>query len=127
MHAITIILLLIISTKYHAPVGAWCESKCITHLHSTPERDREDKHARQRAAALQMMSPTQRQECAAAATAARSHNKPPPPPQPFCKCVMHLLSHHAPTGAWYLVDIISSNIIVIACTSGMRPYRCIPR
>ena len=26
------ILLLIISTKYHAPVGAWCESKCITHL-----------------------------------------------------------------------------------------------
>ena len=21
-----------------------------------------------------------------------------------CKCVMHLLSHHAPTGAWYFVD-----------------------
>ena len=37
-----------------------------------------------------------------------------------CKCVIHLLSHHAPTGAWYFVDIISSNIIVIACTSGMR-------
>ena len=39
---------------------------------------------------------------------------------PTCKCVMHLLSHHAPTGAWYFVDTISSNIIVIVCTSGMR-------
>ena len=45
----------------------------------------------------------------------------------LCKCVMHLLSHHAPTGAWYFVDIISSNIIVIAYTSGMHPYRRIPR
>ena len=27
------ILLPIVSTKYRAPVGAWCESKCITHLH----------------------------------------------------------------------------------------------
>ena len=44
-----------------------------------------------------------------------------------CKCVMHLLSHHAPTGAWYFGDIIGSNIIVMAYTSGMRPYRCIPR
>ena len=39
----------------------------------------------------------------------------------YCKCVMHLLSHHAPTGAWYFVDIIGSNIIVIAYTSGMPP------
>ena len=46
---------------------------------------------------------------------------------PPCKCVMHLLSHHAPTGAWYFVDTISSSIIVIVCTSGMRPYRRIPR
>ena len=44
-----------------------------------------------------------------------------------CKCVMHLLSHHAPTGAWYFVDTISSSIIVIVCTSGIRPYRHIPR
>ena len=44
-----------------------------------------------------------------------------------CKCIMHLLSHHVPTGAWYFVDIISSDIIVIAYTSGMRPYRRIPR
>ena len=40
---------------------------------------------------------------------------------------MHLLSHHAPTGAWYFVDITGSDIIVIAYTSGMRPYRRIPR
>ena len=44
-----------------------------------------------------------------------------------CKCVMHLLSHHAPTGAWYFVDTISNSISVIICISGMRPYRCIPR
>ena len=23
----------LVYTKYHAPVGAWCESKCIVHLH----------------------------------------------------------------------------------------------
>ena len=27
------ILQSLVYTKYHAPVGAWCESKCIAHLH----------------------------------------------------------------------------------------------
>ena len=45
----------------------------------------------------------------------------------MCKCIMHLLSHHAPTGVWYFVDTISNSIIVIVCISGMRPYRRIPR
>jgi hypothetical protein len=55
-------------------------------LPSTPERDREDEHARQHAA-LQMISLTHRWEHAAAATASRSHNLPPPPPQPFPQAV----------------------------------------
>ena len=67
----------------HSQGGEYIPDQLCVRAPSTPECDREDEHARQHAAALQMTSPTHCQERAATATASRSCNQPPPPPQPF--------------------------------------------
>ena len=67
----------------HSQGGEYITDQLCVRAPSTPECDREDEHARQHAAALQMTSPTHCRERAATATASRSCNQPPPPPQPF--------------------------------------------
>ena len=62
----------------HSQGGEYITDQLCVRAPSTPECDREDECARQRAAALQMTSPTHhRERAAAAAAASRSRNQPP--------------------------------------------------
>ena len=43
--------------------------------------------------------------------------------QGMCKCAMHLLSHHAPTGAWYFVYTNDYSIVIFSILVQYAPLQ----